>query len=101
MADVLIFTNVAPMDRTQAVNGVARDQLRSIIERIERLNEEIKALNDDKKDVFGEAKGNGFNTNAIKRVVQLRAMDPNERAEFETIVDLYMHALGMAMDPEC
>ncbi len=78
------------------VNGVARDQLRAFVERIERLNGEIKAINEDKRDVFAEAKGTGYDTRALKRVIQLRAMNPDDRLEQEAVVDLYMHALGMA-----
>lgn len=75
--------------------GLAKDQLRSIIERVERVNEEIKELNIDKKDIFGEAKANGFDSKVLKQIVKIRSQDLSERIEQETIRDLYMHALGM------
>jgi uncharacterized protein (UPF0335 family) len=76
--------------------SVAADQLRSIIERVERLHEERKALGDDIKDVFAEAKANGFDTKIIKRIISLRAQDRDQRMEEEAILDLYKQALGMA-----
>lgn len=76
-------------------DSVAQDQIRAFVERIERFNEEIKALNDDKKEVFAEAKGNGFDVPALKHVIKLRAQDHAERMEFEAIVELYETALGM------
>lgn len=76
-------------------NTVAADQLKSIIERVERLNEERKQLLDDVNDVFAEAKGNGLDVKALRTIVRLRAMEPNKRAEQEAILDLYKHALGM------
>ena len=75
--------------------GVAKDQLRAFVERIERLEEEKKAISDDIKDVFAEAKANGFDTKTIRTVVRLRKQDSNERAEQEALLDLYLHALGM------
>jgi uncharacterized protein (UPF0335 family) len=73
----------------------AKDQLRSIIERIERLEEEKQALADDIKEVYAEAKANGFDTKTLRTVVKLRREDANERQEREALLDLYMHALGM------
>ena len=75
--------------------GVAAGQLRSFIERIERLEEEKKALSDDIRDVFAEAKGNGFDTKVMRQVIRLRRKEPAERQEEEAILDLYLHALGM------
>jgi uncharacterized protein (UPF0335 family) len=75
--------------------GVAAGQLRSFIERIERLEEEKKGIADDIRDVFAEAKGNGFDTKVMRQVIRLRKKDVNERQEEEAILDLYMHALGM------
>jgi uncharacterized protein (UPF0335 family) len=75
--------------------GVAAGQLRAFIERIERLEEEKKGLSDDIRDVFAEAKGNGFDTKIMRQVIRLRKKDTNERQEEEAILDLYMHALGM------
>ncbi len=73
---------------------IAAGQLRSFIERIERLNEEKKALMEDIKEVFMEAKGNGFDVKAIKAIIKLRSTDPDQRVELETIIDLYLSALG-------
>ena len=75
--------------------GVAGDQLRAFVERVERLREERKAIDDDIKEVFSEAKGSGFSVPAIKHILKVRAEDQNERAEFEAVVDMYMAALGM------
>lgn len=76
-------------------HGVARDQLRSFIERIERLEEEKSAIGDDIKDVYGEAKGNGFDTKALRKVIAIRKLDKDERMEQEAILDTYLQALGM------
>ncbi len=76
-------------------NGVARDQLRAFVERIERLEEEKKTIADDIKDVYGEAKGMGFDTKILKKVIRLRAMDERKRQEEDAILDTYLHALGM------
>ncbi len=77
------------------VGGVAGAQLKSFIERIERLMEEVKTIQDDIKDVFAEAKGNGFDTKVMRKVIALRKKDAAEREEEETILDLYLQALGM------
>lgn len=74
---------------------VAADQLRSIIERVERLEEEKKTITDDIKDVMGEAKANGFDTKAIKTILKMRKKDDAERTEEEMILDVYMKAIGM------
>jgi uncharacterized protein (UPF0335 family) len=66
-----------------------------IIERIERLEEEKKAISDDIRDVYAEAKGNGYDVKALRTIISLRKADPNERAEAETILETYMQALGM------
>ena len=73
----------------------AKDQLKAIIERIERLEEEKKTISDDIRDVYAEAKGNGFDVKALRAIVRMRKQDPNERAEAETILETYMQALGM------
>ncbi|MCX5571252.1 MULTISPECIES: DUF2312 domain-containing protein [Kaistia] len=77
------------------VQGIAAAQLRSIVERIERLEEEKKAIADDIKDVYGEAKANGYDTKALRKIVALRKKDANEREEEEAILELYKNALGM------
>lgn len=74
---------------------VAAGQLRAFIERVERLEEEKKAIVDDIKQVFAEAKGTGFDTKAMRTIIRLRKKDPAERQEEEAMVDLYKHALGM------
>ena len=79
------------------IETVGRDQLRSIIERIERLEEEKKTIADDIRDVYAEAKGNGYDVKALRTIVRLRKQDANERAEQEAILDTYLNALGMAV----
>ncbi|MHB0784411.1 DUF2312 domain-containing protein [Bradyrhizobium sp. 5.13L] len=74
---------------------IAKDQLKSIIERIERLLDEKKAISDDVRDVYAEAKGNGYDTGALKAIIKMRQQDPIERQAFETILETYMQALGM------
>jgi uncharacterized protein (UPF0335 family) len=77
----------------QGSSGIAGDRLRSLVERIERIEEEIKGLSDDKKDIFTEAKGEGFDVKILREVVRLRKQDKNERDERESLLDVYMHAL--------
>ncbi len=83
------------MAKSARVGGVAVDQLKSIIGRVEKLEEEKRAIADDIKDVFAEAKGNGFDIKAIRQIIKLRKMDAQEREEEETVLDTYMRALGM------
>lgn len=80
---------------SESAQTVAAGQLRSFIERIERLEEEKQTIADDIKDVFAEAKGTGFDTKAIRQIVRLRKKDAAERQEEEAILDLYKAALGM------
>ncbi|HEV7255328.1 MAG TPA: DUF2312 domain-containing protein [Mesorhizobium sp.] len=77
------------------VQSVAAGQLRSIIERIEKLEEDKKAISEDIKDVYAEAKGTGFDTKALRSIVRLRKKEASEREEEEAILDLYKAALGM------
>jgi len=79
----------------QPARRFAKDQLRAFVERVERLEEEKKAIADDIRDVYGEAKANGFDVKALRRVVGLRKIDINERKEQEAILETYLHALGM------
>jgi uncharacterized protein (UPF0335 family) len=72
----------------------AKDQLKAFVERIERLEEEKKTISDDIRDVYAEAKGNGYDTKALRTIVRMRKQDANERAEQETILETYMQALG-------
>lgn len=76
-------------------NLIARDQLKAFVERIERLEEEKKTISEDIRDVYAEAKGNGYDTKALRKIVALRKKDQQERAEEEAILELYMQALGM------
>lgn len=78
-----------------SAGGVAVDQLKSIIERVEKLEEEKTGIAADIRDVFAEAKGNGFDVKAIRTVIKLRKQDASEREEAENILDTYLHALGM------
>lgn len=80
---------------TTGHNQFSKDQLKTVIERIERLEEEKKVIADDIKDVYVEAKGNGYDVKAIRTIVRLRKMDANDRQEAETILETYMNALGM------
>ncbi len=85
----------AAVDEQTAKPLIAKDHLKAFIERIERLEEEKKAIADDIRDVYAEAKGNGFDVKALRTIVRMRKQDANERAEQETIVETYMQALGM------
>jgi len=88
-----------PNEHIEGTAGFAKEQLKSFIERIERLEEEKKTIADDIKDVFAEAKGTGFDTKALREILRIRKQDADQRAEHEAIVDLYMQALGM-LSPE-
>jgi uncharacterized protein (UPF0335 family) len=77
------------------IGGNSKEQLKSIIERVERLEEEKKGLADDIRDVFAEAKGNGFDVKVLRTIVRMRKQDANERSEQETILETYLQALGM------
>jgi uncharacterized protein (UPF0335 family) len=88
-------TAAAVKEEEQPATRFAKDQLKAFVERVERLEEEKKAIADDIRDVYAEAKGNGFDVKALRTIVRLRKEDANERREHETIVETYMHALGM------
>ena len=75
--------------------GVAGDRLRTIIEWIERLEEEKKALSEDIREVYSEAKGAGFDVKVIRQLVRLRKMDATDRSEMEQVLDVYKRVLGM------
>ena len=79
-----------------AESGVAAEELKQFIERIERLEEEKAGIAGDIKDVFAELKGRGFDSKAIRQILRIRKQDQSERQEQEAILDLYMQALGMA-----
>lgn len=76
-------------------DSVAQDQLRAFIERIERMEEEKASIAADIKEIYAEAKGNGFDTKVIREIVRIRKQDASERAEHEAILELYLSALGM------
>jgi uncharacterized protein (UPF0335 family) len=78
-----------------AKSGFAAGQLRSLVERVERLEEEKKALTSDIAEVYAEAKGHGFDTKIMRQVVRIRKLDKADRQEQESILDLYLSALGM------
>ncbi len=84
----------------QDVQKSTQQQLRSFIERIERLEEEKKALSSDMRDVFAEAKSTGFDVKAMRQVLKLRKQDMHERQEQEALVETYMNALGMLAHQE-
>jgi len=87
----------AKIDNTASdFEEVNAGHLRAFIERIERLEEEKRALADDIKEVYGEAKANGFDVKVMRKIVSLRKQDRDKRMEEETILDLYLAALGMA-----
>jgi uncharacterized protein (UPF0335 family) len=75
-----------PID-DQATNSFAKDQLKAIVERIERLVEEKKTISDDIKDVYAESKGNGYDSKALRTIIRMRKQGANERAEGEAILD--------------
>jgi len=77
------------------VGGIAADRLRSIIERIERLEEERKSLGDDIGDIYREAKSAGFDVKVVRQLIRIRKQEPADVEEFETLLDLYRRALGM------
>jgi len=85
----------AEKDNDDTAHSFAKGQLKAIIERIEKLEEEKKAISDDIKDVYGEAKGNGFDVKALRTIIRMRKQVADERQEQETILETYMQALGM------
>ncbi len=86
-------------DESVSATTVAAGQLKAIVERIERLEEEKKAIADDIKEVYAEAKGNGFDTKVLRQVIRIRKQDRAERLEQEATLDLYLAALGMQAAP--
>jgi uncharacterized protein (UPF0335 family) len=88
-------TETSEQAREAPSTRFAKDQLKAIVERIERLEEEKKTISDDIRDIYAEAKGNGYDVKALRTIVRLRKQDANERAEQETILETYMAALGM------
>jgi uncharacterized protein (UPF0335 family) len=87
------------MADTISSDSVAQDQIKAFIERIERLEEEKASIAGDIKEVYAEAKGNGFDTKVLRKIVSIRKQDHNERMEQEALLELYLTALGMAQAP--
>lgn len=83
---------------TNIGHNTAGDELRLLIERVERLEEEKKGIGDDIRDVYSEAKARGFDAKIMRQIVRLRKMKPDDRAEMEAILDTYKQALGMLYD---
>ena len=81
--------------KEQPATRFAKDHLKAFVERIERLEEEKKAIADDIRDVYAEAKGTGFDTKALRTIVRMRKQDTDERKEQEAILETYLHALGI------
>jgi uncharacterized protein (UPF0335 family) len=88
-------TATAAVQDEAAAHRFAKDHLKAFVERVERLEEEKKALSDDIRDVYSEAKANGFDVKALRTVVRLRKQDADERKEQEAILETYLQALGM------
>lgn len=82
-------------NQTVDPDSIAGDQLKAFVERIERLEEEKQAISDDIKDVYAEAKANGFDVKILRQVIKMRKQDASERAEMESLLELYCNALGM------
>lgn len=83
------------MTEALSIGDNTKEQLRSIVERIENLDGQIVELRSDQKDIYSEAKGNGYDVKALRKIVQLRKMDAATRQEQEAILETYMHALNM------
>lgn len=84
----------APAPIVGPIGGNAQQALISFVERIERVREEIDVSNEDLKEIFAEAKGDGFDTAIIRKVIAIRRMDPSKRKEQAELIDLYLHAIG-------
>ena len=82
-------------NQTVDPDSIAGDQLKAFVERIERLEEEKQTIADDIKDVYAEAKANGFDTKVLRQVIRMRKQDASERAEIESLLELYCRAIGM------
>ena len=88
--------SLSVVEKDQAeTGGIAADRLRSLVERIERLEEERKALSGDIKDIFAEAKSAGFDVKVLRQLIRIRKQEPAEVEEAETLLDVYRRALGM------
>ena len=95
MSTAAAATATAAAKDEQAAHRFAKDQLKAFVERIEKLEEEKKAISDDIRDVYAESKANGFDVKALRQIIKLRKIEPTERDEQEAILETYMQALGM------
>src|SRR3989442_9083188 len=95
MEESSMATAAAVKEHDQPATRFAKDHLKAFVERIERLEEEKKAIADDVRDVYAEAKATGFDVKALRTIVRLRKVDADDRKEHEAILETYMHALGM------
>jgi uncharacterized protein (UPF0335 family) len=95
MEELSMATAAAEQEQDQPATRFAKDHLKAFVERIERLEEEKKALADDIKDVYGEAKAMGFDVKALRTIIRMRKEDTDERKEHEAILETYLLALGM------
>jgi uncharacterized protein (UPF0335 family) len=89
------MADVAVREEEIKTGGIAADRLRSIVERIERLEEERKALGNDIKDIYAEAKSAGFDVKVLRQLIRIRKQEAAEVEELETLLDVYRRALGM------
>ena len=89
------MATAAAVEKEETAHKFAKDQLKAFVERVERLEEEKKTISDDIRDVYAEAKAVGYDTKALRTIVRMRKQDVDERKEQETILETYMHALGM------
>ena len=85
----------SPLSKKTKAGPVSAERLKSFVERIEKLEEERGAIGSDIKDVYSEAKGVGYDVKTMRKIISLRSMDAADRAEQETLLDVYKHALGM------
>lgn len=88
-------TETKPEMTKPETGGIAADRLRTIVDRIERLEEERKALGNDIKDIYSEAKSAGFDVKVLRQLIRIRKQEPAEVEELETMLDVYRRALGM------
>jgi len=88
-------SNTGTKPDPEASHSFAKGQLKAIVERIERCEEEKKTISDDIKDIYAEAKGSGFDVKALRTIIRMRKMDASDREEQETILETYLQALGM------
>jgi uncharacterized protein (UPF0335 family) len=91
------MATAAAVKDEEVAHRFAKDQLKALVERVERLEEEKKTISDDIRDVYGEAKVHGFDVKALRTIVRLRKQDVEQRKEQEAILETYMHALGMLL----